>query len=132
MHRANGGYLMLDAYKVLAQPYAWDGLKRALQSSQIRIEPLGQALGLISTASLEPQTHSAADQGRPGRGSERFITCSPQYDPEFNALFKVAADFDDQMERSSENHLLFARMIASIARSEKLLPLGSQCGGANH
>jgi lon-related putative ATP-dependent protease len=45
-----------------------------------------------------------------------------QYDPEFNGLFKVEADFDDQMERSPENHLLYARMIAAIVRSEKLLP----------
>ena len=50
-----------------------------------------------------------------------YLLC--QYDPEFNGLFKVAADFDDQMERSPENHLLYARMIASIVRSEKLLPL---------
>ena len=122
LHRANGGYLMLDAYKVLAQPYAWDGLKRALQSSQIRIEPLGQALGLISTASLEPQTIPLQIKVVLV-GDRALYYLLSQYDPEFNALFKVAADFDDQMERSPENHLLFARMIASIARSEKLLPL---------
>lgn len=122
LHRASGGYLMLDAYKVLAQPYAWDALKRALQSSQIRIEPLGQALGLISTASLEPQ--SIPLQVKVIVVGDRqlyYLLC--QYDPEFNALFKVAADFDDQMERNPENHLLYARLIAGIARFEKLLPL---------
>lgn len=122
LHRASGGYLMLDAYKVLAQPYAWDALKRALQSSQIRIEPLGQALGLISTASLEPQ--SIPLQVKVIVVGDRqlyYLLC--QYDPEFRALFKVVADFDDQVERSPENHLLYARMIAGVVRSEKLLPL---------
>jgi hypothetical protein len=51
LHRANGGYLILDAREVLLQPYAWEGLKRALRSRQIRIESLGQALGLVSTVS---------------------------------------------------------------------------------
>ncbi|PSH04663.1 MAG: ATP-dependent protease [Acidobacteria bacterium] len=120
LHRANGGYLMLDAQKVLTQPYAWDGLKRALQSSQIRIESLGQALGLVSTVSLEPQSIPLEIKViLIGERLLYYLLC--QYDPEFNTLFKVVADFDDQMERSPANHLLYARMIATIARSEKLL-----------
>ena len=55
LHRANGGYLMLDMRKVLMQPYAWEGLKRALRSQEISIESLGQMLGLLSTVSLEPE-----------------------------------------------------------------------------
>ena len=121
MHRAYGGYLMLDAYKVLTQPYAWDGLKRALQSSQIRIEPLGQALGLMSTTSLEPQ--SIPLQVKVILVGDRRFTTSLPYDPEFRGLFKVMDDFDDQMERNPENHLLYARIIATIVRLEKLLPL---------
>ena len=49
LHRANGGYLILDVEKVLIQPYAWDGLKRAIQDREIRIESLGQMLSLVST-----------------------------------------------------------------------------------
>jgi hypothetical protein len=55
LHQANGGYLILDALKVIAQPYAWEALKRALRSGQLRIESLGQMLSLVSTASLELQ-----------------------------------------------------------------------------
>ncbi len=55
LHRANGGYLILDARKVLLQPFAWEELKRALRSQEIRFEALGQMLSLISTVSLEPQ-----------------------------------------------------------------------------
>ncbi len=52
LHRANGGYLVLDARKLLSHPYAWEGLKRALQAEKICVESLGQELSLISTASL--------------------------------------------------------------------------------
>ncbi|HXU93690.1 MAG TPA: ATP-binding protein, partial [Gallionella sp.] len=55
LHLANGGYLLLDVRKVLVQPFAWEGLKRALQTHEIRIESLGQMYSLVSTVSLEPE-----------------------------------------------------------------------------
>src|SRR3546814_4022356 len=54
LHRANGGYLVLDAQKVLMQPLAWEALKRALKTGRIRIESAGQMLSMISTVSLAP------------------------------------------------------------------------------
>jgi len=120
--RANGGYLMVDVHKVLTQPYAWDGLKRALQSAEIRIESLGQALGLLSTVSLEPQPIPL--QVKVILVGDRLLYyLLSQYDPEFPSLFKVMADFDNQMDRNPENQLLYARMIATIVSLEKLLPL---------
>jgi predicted ATP-dependent protease len=56
LHRANGGYLIIDVLKLLQQPFAWEGLKRALRSREIRTESLGQMVSLISTVSLEPET----------------------------------------------------------------------------
>jgi predicted ATP-dependent protease len=55
LHRANGGYLILDASKLLTQPYAWEALKRALRAKEIRTESLGQALGMVSTVAIEPE-----------------------------------------------------------------------------
>ena len=55
LHRANGGYLLLDVHKLLMQPFAWEGLKRALSTREIRIESLGQMYSLVSTVSLEPE-----------------------------------------------------------------------------
>jgi predicted ATP-dependent protease len=55
LHRANGGYLIIEVLKLLQQPFAWEGLKRALRSGEIRTESLGQMLSLISTVSLEPE-----------------------------------------------------------------------------
>jgi lon-related putative ATP-dependent protease len=121
LHRANEGYLILDAHKLLQQSYAWEGLKRALQSSEIRIESLGEMLGIASTVSLQPQRI-------PLRvkvvllGERSLYYLLSQYDPEFNDLFKVAADFEDSMERTPESSLLYARLIGTLARREKLLP----------
>jgi predicted ATP-dependent protease len=128
LHRANGGYLILDAYKLLTQPYAWDGLKRCLKSSQIRIESLGQMLGLMSTASLYPQP--IALRTKVVLLATRllyYLLCS--FDPEFNELFQVVADFEEHIDRSSETDLLYARLIATIARQEKLLPFDPKAVG---
>ncbi|MHB1100029.1 MAG: Lon protease family protein [Burkholderiales bacterium] len=120
LHRANGGYLLLDARKVLIQPYAWEGLKRALASKQIRIESLGQALSLISTVSLEPAP-IPLEVKVILLGDRLLYYLLKEYDPEFGKLFKVAADFDDHMERSEENNRLYARLIATLARKEGML-----------
>ena len=121
LHRANGGYLLLDAHKLLMQPYAWEALKRSLQTSQIRIETLGQMLSLVSTVSLEPQP--VALKVKVVLVGERFLYyLLSAYDPEFSELFKVAADFEEQMDRNPHTDLLFARRIGTVARQENLLP----------
>ncbi len=122
LHRANGGYLIIDARKLLMQPYAWDGLKRALQSNQIHIESLGQKLSLISTISLEPEAIPL--QVKVALFGERQLYYLLwELDPEFAELFKVEADFEEQMERNHKNQPLYARLIATLARKEQLRPL---------
>ena len=120
-HRANGGYLILDAQKILTQPFAWEGLKRVLRSKQIRIESLGQMFSLISTVSLEPEPIPLTIKVvLVGDSMLYYLLC--RYDPEFNKLFKVAADFDDQMSRNQENQLLYAKLIGTLIRKEELCP----------
>jgi lon-related putative ATP-dependent protease len=128
LHRANGGYLMLDALRLLQQPYAWDGLKRALRSSEIRIEPLGEMLGLVSTVSLEPEP-IPLDLKVVLFGDRLLYYVLCAFDPDFNELFKVEADFDDQMERSAESTSLYASLIATLARKEGLLPFERRAVG---
>ncbi|MDH5649647.1 MAG: AAA family ATPase [Gammaproteobacteria bacterium] len=122
LHEANGGYLILDALKVLTQPYSWEGLKRVLQSQEIRIESLGQALSLISTVSLEPEA-IPVDIKVVLLGNRYLYYLLCEYDPEFNKLFKVAADFDDIVVRSRENDQHYAGFIATLAKRDKLRPL---------
>jgi len=121
LHRANGGYLILDARKLLFQPYAWETLKRALQAGEIRIESLERALSLISTSSLEPQP-IALDIKLILVGEPLIYYLLSTYDPEFHNLFKVAADFDESVSRDDKT-LDYARFLATIARREKLRPL---------
>jgi len=121
LHRANGGYLILDARKVLLQPYAWEALKRTLYSHEIRIESLGQMLSLISTASLEPEA-IPLDVKIILLGDRQLYYMLYAYDPDFAELFKVAADFSDSMARDENNTQLYAQMIATVARKHSLRP----------
>lgn len=119
LHRANGGYLVLEALKVLVQPFAWEGLKRMLKSRQIKIESLGQMYSFISTVSLEPEP-VPLDVKVVLLGSPLLYYVLRYYDPEFSHLFKVSADFEPDMDRSAENQELFARLIGTVARKEDL------------
>jgi predicted ATP-dependent protease len=119
--RANGGYLLLDIRKVLAQPFVWEALKRVLQTGEVRIESLGQMYSLVSTVSLEPEP-IPFNAKIILFGDRLFYYLLQEYDPEFDELFKVAADFEERIERNPETHLLYARMIATMARNEALLP----------
>jgi lon-related putative ATP-dependent protease len=119
LHKANGGYLIMDALKVLQQPYAWEALKRALQAGQLRIESIGQMLSLISTVSLEPEP-IPLDVKVALLGDRRIYYLLSQLDPDFNELFKVQADFDEQMDRSIDNQDLYVRMIATLVHQDKL------------
>jgi lon-related putative ATP-dependent protease len=121
LHKANGGYLILDARKVLLQPYAWEGLKRVLQSREIRIESVGQMLSLITTTSVEPEP-IPLDVKVALFGDPEIYYLLYYYDPDFAELFKVSADFASQMDRNDENQELFARMIATLVRRENLQP----------
>jgi len=121
LHKANGGYLIIDARKLLFQPYAWDTLKRTLQSGEIRIESLERALSLISASSLEPEpiplNLKLILMGEP---LIYYLLC--EHDPEFHDLFKIAADFDESVSRENSGQE-YARLLATIARREKLRPL---------
>ncbi len=121
LHRANGGYLMVDAHKLLRVPYAWDALKRALQARRLRIEPLGQSLSLLNTVSLEPEPVELKVQvvllGEP---TLYYVLCA--HDPDFEELFKVASDFAELMDATGDNVIAYLRLLAMLARGDGLKP----------
>ncbi len=125
LHRANGGYLILDAHRVLQHPLAWEGLKRALQSRQLRIEAPLQTLGLFSTVSLEPEP-IPLDVKVVLLGNRLLYYLLSALDPDFDELFKVAADFDDQMSRTLEDERLYARLVVTLVQKESLRPFTSR------
>ena len=124
LHQANGGYLILDALKVLMQPFAWEGLKRALQSQEIRMESLGQMTSLVSTVSLEPEPVPLQVK-LVLLGDRRIYYLLSYLDPEFSELFKVAVDFDDRMDRNTDSQQLYARLVGTMVHDEKLLEFDS-------
>jgi predicted ATP-dependent protease len=122
LHRANGGYLILDARKLLAQPFAWEMLKRALRSRRLRIETPGEAVGFISTVTLEPEP-IPLDVKVVLLGEPQLYYVLTESDPEAGELFKVGADFDNRMGRSKGTALQYAKLIATLARRENLKSL---------
>ncbi|MEX2615144.1 MAG: ATP-binding protein [Alphaproteobacteria bacterium] len=122
LHRANGGYLILDALKVLMQPFAWEELKRTIKAQEIRIESPGQAMGLISTVSLEPEP-IPLNVKVILLGDRRLYYMLAALDPEFPEIFKVAVDIEEEIDRTPETTDLFAQFVAGIARQESLKPL---------
>lgn len=119
LHRANGGFLVLEAYDVLTKPYAWDALKRTLKTRVIRVEDIAQQLGFATTASLDPE---------PIPFDAKIVLTGEPYlyyllfmrDPDFPELFKVKADFGTETERTPDTEALYARYIARVCRERKL------------
>ncbi len=122
LHRANGGYLLIDARKLLTAPFAWEALKRALKSNEIKIEPPAEAMGMISTQTLEPDP-IPLDVKVVLFGDRQLYYLLIAHDPDFQRLFKVQADFDETIDRDNGNHLAYARLIASIVSKHELMPV---------
>ncbi len=124
LHLANGGFLILDIRKLLQQPYAWEGLKRAIYSKQIRIQSLAELFSLVSTVSLEAEP-IPINLKIVLLGDRILYYLLFEYDSDFAELFKIAADFEEEIERTFENDMLYAQMIATIGKKEKLLPFSA-------
>ncbi|MFM9941112.1 MAG: Lon protease family protein [Hyphomicrobiaceae bacterium] len=119
LHRANGGYLLVDARKLLLSPFAWEALKRAIKAREIRIEQPSEMAGLVSTQSLDPEP-IPLEVKVILFGERELYYLLVQAEPDFPRIFKVQADFDDSIVRSDENDRSYARLIASIVQEHKL------------
>lgn len=122
LHRANGGYLILDADKILSTPFVWPALKRVLKAQSVRIESLERVLSLATTISLEPEPAPVALKVVL-IGERMLYFLLKEYDTEFIEFFKVAADFADELERTRDNETDFARAMLGIQQEDRLRPL---------
>jgi lon-related putative ATP-dependent protease len=120
LHRANGGYLLIDAIKVLEQPFVWDGLKRALRSRELEINSLEREVTLSGTISLEPEP-IPLDVKIILFGDRETYLLLQNYDPEFQELFKVTADFENEMSRTKESQIQYAQFISSLVHEKQFL-----------
>ncbi|MDH3634329.1 MAG: AAA family ATPase [Gammaproteobacteria bacterium] len=122
LHRANGGYLILDAFNLLRHGFAWEGLKGALKSGEIKIQSLEQMLSLVNTVSLEPES-MPLDVKVILVGEPWLYYLLRSHDHEFEQLFKVSADFAQTTKRDTESMLGYARMIAAVQQKSEVRPL---------
>ncbi len=119
LHRANGGYLLLEAGDLLTSPMVWDSLKKALQTREARIENMGEQLSAVPAATLRPEPI-------PLRVKVVLLGNPAVYyllygqDEEFRKLFKVKADFAPDMDRLEQNVLGYARFISRQVRERGL------------
>ncbi|AAZ19172.1 hypothetical protein Psyc_1322 [Psychrobacter arcticus 273-4] len=121
LHRANGGYLLLEASHLLEHPYAWQGLKRALQSRKIKLSSLEQMLTLTGSLSLSPAPIDL-DIKVILLGEADLYYELLELEPEFDAVFKVRADFHDDVVRTHEHELALVGKMADIIDYDNLYP----------
>ena len=121
LHRANGGYLVIDVRQLLPQPFAWDVLKRALRTHQIRTEALAENFSVANTVSLQPEP-VPLNVKVILLGERRLYYLLYRYDSDFSELFKVVVDFEEEMPWKKRNLLLFARLVANFVTEQNLLP----------
>ncbi|MBC7189643.1 Lon protease family protein, partial [Candidatus Aerophobetes bacterium] len=119
LHRANGGYLVVNAERVLMYPFVWEGLKRALQDKQIKIEDVAEHYGFVSTTALKPAP-IPLNVKVVMIGRNFIFNLLHYYDENFPKIFKVRADFDWEMKLEEETVSRCARFLSRLCKEEKL------------
>ncbi len=119
IHKANGGFLILNVKDLFSHPFAWEALKRTLKTGKINIETLNKQYGYIVTSTLKPEPIDV-DVKVILIGDNRIYNLLYGYDEDFAKLFKVMADFDIDVDRNEENIYKVARFISSHCENEGL------------
>lgn len=122
VHRANGGYLVIDALDLLRNTFSYEALKRAIKNREIRIEDVLEQYRMISIAGMKPDAIPLNTKVIL-KGNPNLYYLLHNLDPEYGQLFKVKADFDSRMARTDENIQKYAAFIASCQKEERLLPV---------
>lgn len=121
LHKANGGFLMLEAEQLLEQPYAWQGLKRALKSGQLKLSSLEHMLTLTGSISIEPEPIPLDVKVILMAEPEIYYEIL-ELEPELGSIFKIRADFTDTLQRNDSNEQAYMQLIADYVQRDKLLP----------
>ncbi|MCK9307138.1 MAG: AAA family ATPase, partial [Methanoculleus sp.] len=119
LHKANGGYLILNVEDLLRTPLSWDGLKTALKTGEAVIEEPGERMGFITAKTIKPEP-VPLDIKVALIGTPMIYQLLYRMDPDFKELFKVKADFDVVMDRNDENAGKYADFMCNLVREENL------------
>jgi len=121
LHRANGGYLMTEAYPVLTNPYVYDSLKRVIKNKEIRTDDVSELYGFISSAGVRPQPIPANLKVILIGWNDVYYQLQT-YDQDFNKIFKIRADFDYEIDTNHDSIFQYSQFVSKVCRQEKLLP----------
>ncbi|MFT5756117.1 MAG: lon-related putative ATP-dependent protease [Alteromonadaceae bacterium] len=114
LHKANGGYLLLDADKLLNQPVVWARLKLAIKTQQVTIENPYSELSQPGSYSLQPEKIPLQVKVVL-LGDPEIYYLLQDYDQEFTELFRVLADFDHYLTKTDENLIAYGHLIRQRA-----------------
>ena len=119
LHKANGGYLLIEADKLIHQPAVWEALKLALKSHEIKMEsPAGEA-NIVNASSLNPQP-IPLDIKVILMGSRELYYLMQEYDNEFNELFRVLADFEHYIALNDKALYSFIQKVKVFAKQHNM------------
>jgi lon-related putative ATP-dependent protease len=121
LHKANGGYLVVNALDLLRNLFSYDALKRAIRNAEVKIEDVWEQYRAVTTATMRPEP-IPLDVKVILIGSPEIYYLLYGLDEEYREFFKVKADFDNRMERTDENLLRYAEFVSTKAGEEHLLP----------
>ncbi|OGW46888.1 MAG: ATP-dependent protease, partial [Nitrospirae bacterium RBG_13_41_22] len=119
LHKANGGYIVIDALDLLRNIFSYDALKRAIRNKEVKIEDVWEQYRLISTTTLKPDA-LPLDVKVVLVGNPYLYYLLYTLDEDYRELFKVKADFDNRMDRTDENIQKYASFVACLCKEEKL------------
>jgi len=122
LHKANGGYIVIDALDLLRNIFSYDALKRAIRNKEVKIEDVWEQYRLISTTTLKPDA-LPLDVKVVLVGNPYLYYLLYNLDEDYRELFKVKADFDSRMDRTDENIQKYASFVACLCKEEKLLSM---------
>ena len=125
LHKANGGFLVLEAAKMLEEPFVWEALKRALKAKQLKIESPANEMGFVNTITLNPEI-IPLDIKIILLGSRQIYYLLQDLDADFHEMFRVLVDFDGYLPRTPETTHNFARLLHTRASDEGYPPLTAQ------
>ncbi len=117
-HQANGGYLIVQAQDILSAPQAWEALRRVIKTKEINMDAVREQMGTVVAPTLKPEP-IPADFKIIMIGSNYYYELLKEYDEEFDKFFKIKADFDYEMPRTTENTLKIAQFMKGFIQREQ-------------
>jgi len=120
LHKANGGYLIVQVQDILSAPQAWESLRRVIKTREINMDSMREQMGTIAAPTLRPEPIPAGIKVIM-IGSSYYYDVLSQYDEEFDKFFKIRAEFDYEMPRTDDNVWRIAGFIKAFVTREQTI-----------